>query len=102
MRAAVLERPPWRAVVQAGQENVEHRIEVVARDAAGETATAGMTTPRIHTDMERGFIRAEVMPYVVFMAHGSEHAVKEAGLLQVEGKEYVVQDGDILHIRFAV
>ena len=42
------------------------------------------------------------MPYAVFMAHGSEHAVKEAGLLQVEGKEYVVQDGDILHIRFAV
>jgi GTP-binding protein YchF len=57
---------------------------------------------RIHSDLERGFIRAEVMPYDVFMAHGSEHAVKEAGLLQVEGKDYVVADGDILHIRFAV
>ena len=57
---------------------------------------------KIHSDLERGFIRAEVMPYAVFMAHGSEPAVKEAGLLQVEGKDYVVVDGDILHIRFAV
>lgn len=63
-----------------------------ARQAAG----------RIHSDLERGFIRAEVMPYEVFMAHGSEHAVKEAGLFQVEGKEYVVADGDIMHVRFNV
>jgi len=63
-----------------------------ARQAAG----------RIHSDLERGFIRAEVMPYEVFMAHGSEHAVKEAGLFQVEGKEYVVNDGDIMHVRFNV
>ncbi len=52
VRAAVLERPPWRAVLQAGQQNVEHRLEVVARDAAGRTATAGLTTARIATDME--------------------------------------------------
>lgn len=57
---------------------------------------------RIHTDLERGFIRAEVIPYEVFMAYGSEAAVKEAGKLQVEGKDYVVADGDILHVRFAV
>ena len=63
-----------------------------ARQAAG----------RIHSDLERGFIRAEVMPYEVFMAHGSEHAVKEAGLFQIEGKEYVVSDGDIMHVRFNV
>ena len=63
-----------------------------AREAAG----------RIHSDLERGFIRAEVIPYAVFMEHGSEHAVKEAGRLQVEGKDYVVSDGDIMHVRFNV
>jgi GTP-binding protein YchF len=63
-----------------------------ARQAAG----------RIHSDLERGFIRAEVMPYDVFMKYGSEHAVKEAGLFQIEGKDYVVADGDILNIRFNV
>jgi GTP-binding protein YchF len=57
---------------------------------------------RIHSDLERGFIRAEVIPYKVFMEHGSEHAVKEAGRLQIEGKEYVVGDGDIVHVRFNV
>jgi GTP-binding protein YchF len=57
---------------------------------------------RIHSDLERGFIRAEVIPYEVFMAHGSEQAVKDAGRLQIEGKDYVVADGDILHVRFNV
>lgn len=63
-----------------------------ARQAAG----------RIHSDLERGFIRAEVIPYAVFMHYGSEHAVKDAGKLQVEGKDYTVSDGDILHVRFNV
>lgn len=63
-----------------------------ARQAAG----------RIHSDLERGFIRAEVIPYRVFMEYGSEQAVKDAGRLQVEGKDYVVSDGDILHVRFNV
>jgi len=63
-----------------------------ARQAAG----------KIHTDLERGFIRAEVIPYAVFMEYGSEKAVRDAGKLQVEGKDYVVQDGDILTIRFNV
>ncbi|MFQ5702713.1 MAG: DUF933 domain-containing protein [Gemmatimonadales bacterium] len=57
---------------------------------------------RIHSDLERGFIRAEVIPYDVFMELGSEQAVKDAGRLQVEGKDYVVSDGDIMHIRFNV
>ncbi len=63
-----------------------------AREAAG----------RIHSDLERGFIRAEVTPYDIFMEHGSEHAIREAGHLKLEGKEYVVADGDILSIRFKV
>jgi GTP-binding protein YchF len=57
---------------------------------------------RIHSDLERGFIRAEVIPYAVFMEHGSESAVKTAGKLQVEGKDYIVSDGDIMHVRFNV
>lgn len=56
----------------------------------------------IHTDFEKGFIRAEVMAYDDFVSLGSEMAVKEAGKLHVEGKEYLVKDGDIMHFRFNV
>ena len=57
---------------------------------------------KIHSDLERGFIRAEVMPYEDFIKHGSEHAMRDAGRLLVEGKDYLVKDGDILSIRFNV
>ena len=57
---------------------------------------------KIHSDLERGFIRAEVIPYEHFIADGSEHKAREVGHLKVEGKDYVVLDGDILHIRFNV
>ncbi|HEV8217955.1 MAG TPA: DUF933 domain-containing protein [Gemmatimonadaceae bacterium] len=57
---------------------------------------------RIHSDLERGFIRTEVMPYEQFIKHGSEHALRDAGALKVEGKDYVVADGDILSVRFNV
>ena len=56
----------------------------------------------IHTDFEKGFIRAEVIKYEDYIAYGSEAAVKEAGKMSVEGKDYVVQDGDIMHFRFNV
>ena len=56
----------------------------------------------IHTDFEKGFIRAEVIKYEDYISYGSESAVKEAGKMSVEGKEYVVQDGDIMHFRFNV
>ncbi len=56
----------------------------------------------IHTDFEKGFIRAEVIKYDDFISYGSEAAVKEAGKMGVEGKEYIVQDGDIMHFRFNV
>ena len=64
----------------------------VARKAAG----------KIHSDIERGFIRAEVVAYEDFIALGSESKCKEAGKLRLEGKDYVVKDGDIVHFRFAV
>jgi GTP-binding protein YchF len=70
------------------------------------TIHKGMTAPQaagaIHSDLERGFIRAEVIKYIDFITLGSEHACKEKGKLMVEGKNYVVCDGDILHIRFNV
>lgn len=70
------------------------------------TLKKGMTAPQaagvIHSDLERGFIRAEVMKYEDFTKLGSEQACKEAGKLFVEGKGYIVGDGDILHIRFNV
>ena len=64
----------------------------VARKAAG----------KIHSDIERGFIRAEAVAYDEFIAHGSEAKCKEAGKQRLEGKDYVVKDGDIIHFRFAV
>ncbi len=70
------------------------------------TIKTGMTAPQaagvIHTDFEKGFIRAEVMKYNDFIEFGSESAVKDAGKFRVEGKEYVVEDGDIMHFRFNV
>ena len=56
----------------------------------------------IHTDFEKGFIRAEVIKYEDYIEYKSEAAIKEAGKLGIEGKEYVVQDGDIMHFRFNV
>lgn len=70
------------------------------------TYTKGTKAPAaagvIHTDFERGFIRAEVIKYEDYVKYGSEAAVREAGKLGVEGKEYVVQDGDVMHFRFNV
>jgi len=70
------------------------------------TIKRGMTAPQaagtIHSDLERGFIRAEVIKYDDFIQYGSEHACKEAGKFRVEGKNYVVNEGDMLLIRFNV
>jgi ribosome-binding ATPase len=65
-------------------------------------ATAPQAAGVIHTDFEKGFIRAEVMKYSDYTTLGSESAVKDAGKFKVEGKEYVVEDGDIMHFRFNV
>ena len=70
------------------------------------TIEKGMTAPQaagvIHTDFEKGFIRAEVIAYNDYVAFGSENACKEVGKLRIEGKEYVVADGDVMHFRFNV
>ena len=70
------------------------------------TFTRGWTAPKcagvIHTDFERGFIRAEVYTITDLLEHKSEAGLKAAGRLRVEGKSYVVQDGDVMHFRFNV
>lgn len=79
---------------------------IVSDEVRAWTVTRGTQAPlaagKIHTDMQRGFIRAEVVPYPVFMEHGSYHAVREKGLVHIEGKDYVVEDGDIILFRFNV
>ena len=70
------------------------------------TIRQGWTAPQaagvVHSDMERGFIRAEVVPFEVFEAHQDRNVIKAAGLLQVEGRDYIVQDGDVILFRFNV
>ena len=65
-------------------------------------ATAPQAAGVIHTDFEKGFIRAEVIAFDDFVALGGEQGAKEAGKWRLEGKEYVVQDGDVMHFRFNV
>lgn len=89
-----------------------HLLDYISFFTVGEDEVRAWTTRRgdkapraagrVHSDIERGFIRAEVMKYDEFIHVGSEAKMKETGKLRVEGKEYVVQDGDILHFRFNV
>lgn len=76
------------------------------KEARAWTITGGMTAPQaagvIHSDFEKGFIRAEVINYHDFVQYGSEAACRDAGKLNIEGKDYVVVDGDIMHFRFNV
>ncbi|TNF46186.1 MAG: redox-regulated ATPase YchF [Bacteroidetes bacterium] len=86
--------------------NLQTYFTAGVKEVRAWTIRKGMTAPQaagvIHTDFEKGFIRAEVMKYNDFTTLGSEAAVKEAGKFKVEGKEYVVEDGDIMHFRFNV
>ena len=86
--------------------NLETFITAGEMEVKAWTFHKGWKAPQcagvIHTDFEKGFIRAEVIKYEDFLTYGSEAAVREAGKLNVEGKDYVVQDGDIMHFRFNV
>ena len=86
--------------------NLETYFTAGVQEVRAWTYEKGWKAPQcagvIHTDFEKGFIRAEVIKYDDYIKYGSEAAVKEAGKLGVEGKEYVVQDGDIMHFRFNV
>ena len=86
--------------------NLQTYFTAGVKEVRAWTVSVGATAPQaagvIHTDFEKGFIRGEVIAYDDFVHYGSEAKVKEAGKLKVEGKEYIVQDGDVMHFRFNV
>lgn len=86
--------------------NLETFITASEMEVKAWTYHKGWKAPQcagvIHTDFEKGFIRAEVIKYADYIAYGSEAAVRDAGKMGIEGKDYVVQDGDIMHFRFNV
>ncbi len=108
LKDAGLNEPGVDKLVRAAYKmlNLQTFFTVGPMEIRAWTIKAGMTAPKaagvIHSDLERGFIRAEVMKYNDFISLGSEHACKEAGKFYIEGKNYIVEDGDILHIRFNV
>ena len=86
--------------------NLQTYFTAGVKEVRAWTIPVGSTAPQaagvIHTDFEKGFIRAEVIAYEDFVSYGSEAKVKEAGKMRVEGKEYIVKDGDVMHFRFNV
>ena len=86
--------------------NLQTYFTAGVKEVRAWTIPVGATGPQaagvIHTDFEKGFIRAEVIKYDDFVSFGSEAKVKEAGKLAIEGKEYIVKDGDVMHFRFNV
>ena len=86
--------------------NLETYFTAGVKEVRAWTIPVGATAPQaagvIHTDFEKGFIRAEVIAYNDYVSYGSEAKVKEAGKMRVEGKEYIVKDGDVMHFRFNV
>jgi ribosome-binding ATPase len=103
-----LDEPGVNRLIRAAYKLLELDTYFTAgvKEVRAWTVKHGSTAPQaagvIHTDFEKGFIRAEVMKYDDFVSLGSEAAVKEVGKFKVEGKEYIVQDGDIMHFRFNV
>jgi GTP-binding protein YchF len=103
-----LDEPGLDRVVRAGYQLLHLQTYFTAgvKEVRAWTIPVGATAPQaagvIHTDFERGFIRAEVVAYDDFVACNGEQGAKEAGKLRLEGKDYVVRDGDVIHFRFNV
>jgi GTP-binding protein YchF len=103
-----LEEPGLNRVIRAGYDLLGLQTYFTAgeKEVRAWTFKRGSTAPQaagvIHTDFEKGFIRAEVTAYDDFIEHGGEQGAKEAGRLRLEGKEYLVQEGDVMHFRFNV
>ncbi|MDH5736411.1 MAG: redox-regulated ATPase YchF [Gammaproteobacteria bacterium] len=102
------DEPGLNRVIRAGYSllGLQTYFTAGVKEVRAWTVKVGATAPQaagvIHTDFEKGFIRAETMAYDDFIQYGGEQGAKEAGKLRVEGKEYIVKDGDILHFRFNV
>ena len=103
-----MEEPGLNRVIRAGYEMLELHTYFTAgvKEVRAWTIPIGSTAPqaagKIHTDFEKGFIRAEVISYEDFVAYKGEQGAKDAGKWRLEGKEYIVKDGDVVHFRFNV
>ncbi|WKT00032.1 redox-regulated ATPase YchF [Gallibacterium salpingitidis] len=103
-----LDEPGLNRVIRAGYKllNLQTYFTAGVKEVRAWTIPVGATAPKaaavIHTDFEKGFIRAEVISYADFVEFGGENGAKEAGKWRLEGKEYIVQDGDVMHFRFNV
>ena len=103
-----LAEPGLNRVIRAGYRllGLQTYFTAGVKEVRAWTVPVGVTAPRaaaaIHTDFEKGFIRAETISYEDFIACGGEQGAKEAGKMRVEGKDYIVQDGDVMHFRFNV
>ena len=103
-----MDEPGLSRVIRAAYQVLSLQTYFTAgpKEVRAWTIPSGATAPQaagvIHTDFERGFIRAEVAAYDDFVAHGGEQGAKEAGKLRLEGKDYIVRDGDVIHFRFNV
>ena len=103
-----LEEPGLNRVIRAGYKllNLQTYFTAGVKEVRAWTVAVGATAPKaaavIHTDFEKGFIRAEVISYEDFVKYNGEAGAKEAGKWRLEGKEYIVQDGDVMHFRFNV
>ncbi len=103
-----LEEPGVSKLIRSAYKllNLQTYFTAGVKEVRAWTIHKGDTAPKaagvIHSDFEKGFIRAEVIAYEDYVTYGSEAKVKEAGKLRVEGKEYVVKDGDVMHFRFNV
>jgi ribosome-binding ATPase YchF (GTP1/OBG family) len=103
-----LDEPGLDRVIRAAYQllGLQTYFTAGVKEVRAWTVKAGSTAPQaaavIHTDFERGFIRAEVIGYDDFIACKGEAGAKEAGKLRLEGKEYIVREGDVMHFRFNV
>jgi len=103
-----LEEPGLNLVIRAGYEllGLQTYFTAGVKEVRAWTVAVGATAPKaaavIHTDFERGFIKAETISYQDFIDNNGEQGAKEAGKLRVEGKDYIVKDGDVMHFRFNV
>jgi ribosome-binding ATPase YchF (GTP1/OBG family) len=103
-----LQEPGLNRLIRAGYEQLGLQTYFTAgeKEVRAWTIHRGDTAPQaaavIHTDFEKGFIRAEVIAFDDYLANKGEQGSKEAGKMRLEGKEYVVKDGDVMHFRFNV
>jgi ribosome-binding ATPase YchF (GTP1/OBG family) len=103
-----MEEPGLNRLIRAGFTllGLQTYFTAGVKEVRAWTVPIGATAPQaagvIHTDFERGFIRAEVTAYDDFIQFKGEHGAKEAGKMRLEGKEYIVKDGDVMHFRFNV